>query len=109
MGIYPEASTGFRSVAPEGTACKDKRLRACTSYPSGTLRRQTRRSWRTVASMALAEDIAQDWELQRYVELEKVIQLNYKIPLTRQYSDISAYDITSGVHTNAHEDAFSAP
>ena len=24
-------------------------------------------------------------------------------------ADISAYDITSGVHTNAHEDAFSAP
>ena len=28
MAIHPAMSTGFRSVAPEGTACKDKRLRA---------------------------------------------------------------------------------
>ena len=31
------------------------------------------------------------------------------LPVTSTGAHISAYDITSGVHTNAHEDAFSAP
>ena len=38
MAIHPAVSTGFRSVAPEGTACKDKRLRATNDMSVLSLR-----------------------------------------------------------------------